>query len=65
MKKERHSLPLLHIICNLLSFAVAIDLIVLHIGELLRSGSAGVKYLDDVFMSLQSQQPKPRRVREH
>lgn len=48
----------------MLSIAVAIDLIVLHIGELLRSGGGGAaNYMDDVF--LQNQQPKPRRDREH
>lgn len=49
-----------------LSIAVAIDLIVLHIGELLRSGNgaSAANYLDDVF-SMQQQQQKPRRDREH
>lgn len=46
-----------------MSIAVAIDLIVLHIGELLRSGgtNAANNYYDEVF----SMQSKPRRDREH
>lgn len=45
----------------IVSIAVAIDLIVLHIGELLRSGGSSANYFDDVF----TMQPKPRRDREH
>lgn len=49
----------------MLSIAVAIDLIVLHIGELLRSGNgaSAANYLDDVFTMQQN--TKPRRDREH